>query len=381
MRRCLRFGGRRRLATSAEAARARALPERMRAVEVLPAMAGTKRPGADCLSVASCELPSVRRGEVLIRVSAAGVNRPDVMQRLGLYAPPKGHSQVLGLEVAGEVVALGPGENASGLAVGDAVVALANGGGYAEFTAVPCGQVLRRPAGLSDLEAAGIPETFFTVWHTLFQQSNLFGERLFESARLRAPSLLIHGGSSGIGTTAIQLARAFGARHIVATAGSDAKCAACTSLGATAALNYRSLGAAGAADLAPAVLEATGGEGVDLVLDMVVGGGYLQQNLDVLREGGRLAIIGFLGGAKGEVNMTKVLTKALTVSGCTLRSRSDALKAGIASDLRERVWPLLESREVRVVMDSSFPLEEAAKAHRRMEEGAHVGKIILEMGA
>jgi len=338
-------------------------------MQVTPPSEQGKRPGPESLVCAEVPVPAPKPGEVLVRVQAAGVNRPDVMQRLGLYAPPRGHSAILGLEVAGEVVAVGDGVKAH--AMGDRVCALTNGGGYAEFCAVPQGQALRIPTGLSMLEAACIPETFFTVWHNLFQQVDALGNRLFGNGR--RPSLLVHGGSSGIGTTAIQLALAFGAEHVFATAGSDAKCAACLDLGATRALNYND------GDFDRAVLEETEGRGVDAVLDMVVGKGYTQRNIDVLRTGGRITIIGFMGGAKAEINMTKVLTKGLTISGSTLRSRDDQVKASIATELSTQVWPLLERGALRVVMDRSFRFSDAALAHRRMEESGHVGKIGLVM--
>ncbi len=296
-------------------------------------------------------------GDVLIRVSAAGVNRPDLLQRQGKYPPPKGASDILGLEVAGTVIASGPG--AHRFRPGERVCALVNGGGYAELCAVPEGQVMPVPAGLSDVEAAALPETFFTVWANVFDDAKLLaGERL-----------LVHGGTSGIGTTAIQLGSALGAT-VFATAGSDAKVDACVRLGATQAFNYR------AGSFAEAVLAATGGEGVDVVLDMV-GGAYLAQNLRVLRAKGRLALIAFLGGSKTEVDLLPVLQKHLVVTGSLMRPRTAAEKAAIAARLEARVWPLLAARRIRPVIDSTFPLADAAKAHARLEEGGHVGKVVL----
>ena len=296
-------------------------------------------------------------GDVLIRVSAAGVNRPDLLQRQGKYPPPKGASDILGLEVAGTVIASGPG--AHRFRPGERVCALVNGGGYAELCAVPEGQVMPVPAGLSDVEAAALPETFFTVWANVFDDAKLLaGERL-----------LVHGGTSGIGTTAIQLGSALGAT-VFATAGSDAKVDACVRLGATQAFNYR------AGPFADAVLAATGGEGVDVVLDMV-GGAYLAQNLRVLRAKGRLALIAFLGGSKTEVDLLPVLQKHLVVTGSLMRPRTAPEKAAIAARLEARVWPLLAARRIRPAIDSTFPLADAAKAHARLEEGGHVGKVVL----
>jgi len=296
-------------------------------------------------------------GEVLIRVAAAGVNRPDVLQRQGLYPPPPGASDIPGLEVAGEVVAAGDG---AGWRVGDRVCALVAGGGYAEYCLAPGPQCLPVPAGLTLVEAAGIPETFFTVWTNVFERGRLApGE-----------TLLVHGGSSGIGTAAIPLARALGAR-VLATAGSAEKCAACAALGAERAINYREL------DFVAAVKEATGGRGVDVVLDMV-GGDYIPRNLECLAVEGRLVLIALPRGAKAEVSFAPVLFRRLTITGSSLRPRTVEQKGAIARALRERVWPLLESGRVRPVIHSRFPLAEAAAAHRLMESGAHIGKIVLE---
>ena len=304
-------------------------------------------------------LPEAKDGEVLIRVAAAGVNRPDVMQRAGSYPPPPGASDIPGLEVAGEVVALGP--DAEGISTGDRVCALANGGGYAEYCAVPASQCLPIPEGLDVVQGAALPETFFTVWTNVFDRGALqAGERF-----------LVHGGSSGIGTTAIQLANAFGA-SVYVTAGSEEKCAACRALGASEAFNYRER------DFVEDVLDATRGAGVDVILDMV-GGDYLARNLKCLAPGGRLVQIALLRGAKTEINLAAVMMNRLTLTGSTLRPRSAAEKAGIAAALERRVWPLLAAGSVLPVMHATFPLHEAADAHRLMESSAHIGKIVLEV--
>ena len=291
-------------------------------------------------------------GEVLIRVEAAGVNRPDVLQRAGKYPPPPGASPVLGLEVAGTIAAAAAD---SGWREEDRVCALVPGGGYAEYCVAPGPQCLPVPRGLSMEEAAGIPETFFTVWANVFQLGHLTaGERF-----------LVHGGTSGIGTTAIQLARAFGAT-VFATAGSDEKCRVCEQLGAERAINYKEH------DFAQGLPP------IDLVLDMV-GAAYTPRNLEVLAARGRLVQIAVQKGAEATVNLARVMQKRLTVTGSTMRPRPIAEKGGIASELRERVWPLLESGAVKMVVDRVFPLGEAAGAHRHMESGAHIGKIILSV--
>jgi NADPH2:quinone reductase len=302
--------------------------------------------GPEVLSVAEGPVPTPGPGEVLIRVAAAGVNRPDVVQRQGNYPAPAGHSQVLGLEVAGTV--------------GDRpVCALVNGGGYAEYVAVPEGQVLPVPAGLSLVEAAALPETCFTVWHNVFQRGHLqAGE-----------TLLVHGGTSGIGTVAIQLAKAFGAR-VIATAGSDEKCEACRALGADLAVNYKQQ------DFVEAAKAFTAGRGVELVLDMV-GGPYIQRNFRALGVEGRLVQIAFLQGSKVELDLMPVMLKRLTVTGSTMRSRSTEDKAAIARELEAKVWPLIAAGRVKPVIHASFTLEQAAEAHRLMESSAHVGKIVL----
>ena len=301
--------------------------------------------------------PEPGSGEVLIRVAAAGVNRPDVMQRRGQYAPPPGASDIPGLEVAGTIDAVGA--DVTEWQIGDRVCALVAGGGYAELCVAPAPQCLRVPTGMTLTDAAALPETFFTVWSNVFDRGQLkAGE-----------SVLIHGGSSGIGTTAIQLARAFGAR-VFATAGSAEKCAACEQLGAELAVNYRDT------DFVAAVRAATGGRGVDLILDMV-GGEYVSRNLDTLAVDGRLVQIAILGGAKAQINMLPILQRRLTVTGSTLRPRPVAEKGAIARALLERVWPLLESGAVRPVIFQTLPLQDASAAHRVMESSLHIGKLVL----
>ncbi|HET9692974.1 MAG TPA: NAD(P)H-quinone oxidoreductase, partial [Steroidobacteraceae bacterium] len=296
--------------------------------------------------------------EVLIRVHAAGVNRPDVAQRQGLYPPPPGASPILGLEVAGEVVAAG--DRAVGIPVGSAVCALANGGGYAEYCAVPAAQCLPWPRGFDAVRAAAVPETFFTVW------ANLFGHGRLAPGE----SVLVHGGTSGIGTTAIQLARAFGAR-VYATAGSPAKCAACVGLGAAAAFNYRT------EDFSARIAELTGGRGVDVVLD-IVGAPYFERNLASLAPDGRLVVVSTQQGPiVDRLDLFLVMRKRLTITGSTMRPRTTAQKAAIAADLRERVWPLLDAGSVAPVIHATYPFDRAGDAHRVMESSAHVGKLVL----
>jgi NADPH2:quinone reductase len=325
----------------------------MRAIEIM-------QPGPpEVLQPCERPLPVLKAGEVLIRVIAAGVNRPDVFQRLGQYPVPPGASDLPGLEVAGEIV---DGElGASFFKKGDLVCALVQGGGYAEFCAAPLEQCLPVPKGLSPLEAASLPETFFTVWSNVFQRAALQpGE-----------TLLVQGGSSGIGVTAIQLAKALGHR-VFATAGSEDKCQACVGLGAERAINYRT------EDFAAVVKELTGGKGVDVVLDMV-GGDYVKREIACLADDGRICLIALLGGARSEVDLGQVLRRRLTITGSTLRPRPVAFKAQIARELRERVWPLIEAGTIRPVIHSSFPLEQAAQAHALMESSAHVGKIMLQV--
>ena len=317
--------------------------------------------GPEVLTLGEAPTPTPGAGEVLIRVAAAGVNRPDVAQRQGKYPPPPGASPILGLEVAGTVSAVGPGVET--WRVGDTICALVNGGGYAEYCAVPAPQCLPVPARLSLAEAAALPETFFTVWANVFQRGHLAAGETF----------LVHGGSSGIGTTAIQLAHAFRAR-VFATAGSDAKCAACRGLGADMAINYRTQ------DFVAEVKRLTEGNGVDLILDMV-GGPYLARNVEALAMEGRLVQIAFLQGNRVELDLQPMMTKRLTITGSTLRPRSIAEKGQIAAELRAQVWPLLESGRVKPVVDRTFPLSEAPAAHARLEGGQHIGKIVLTVAA
>ena len=313
--------------------------------------------GPEVLRAAVRATPEPAHGEVLIEVAAAGVNRPDVLQRQGGYPPPPGASDIPGLEVAGTIVALGAGVLAH--SIGDRVCALVTGGGYAGYCPAPAAQVLPVPAGLDMIEAAALPETFFTVWTNVFDRGRLQpGERF-----------LVHGGSSGIGTVAIQLARAFEAR-VFATAGSADKCAACERLGAERAINYRD------EDFVEVAKALTGGVGLDLILDMV-GGDYVQRNFAALATEGRLVQIAFLAGAKVELNLMALMLKRLTLTGATLRARAIEDKAAIADALRARVWPLLESGRMRPVIDSTMPLAAAAQAHERMESGRHIGKIVL----
>jgi len=316
------------------------------------------RPGPpDVLRPARRPVRPPGEGELLLRVAAAGVNRPDLLQREGKYPPPPGTTDVPGLEVAGTVAAVGPG--VGGWSDGDAACALVAGGGYAEYCLAPAPQCLPVPRGLSPVEAAALPEALFTVWTNVFERGRLApGE-----------TLLVHGGASGIGTTAIQLARALGAT-VLATAGTAEKCAACERLGALRAIHYRE------EDFAAVAKEATGGRGVDVILDMV-GGSYVPRDLDCLAPEGRLVLIALLGGSRAEVDLRLVLQRWLTLTGSTLRSRSVEEKGRIAEKLRERVWPLLESGAVAPVIDSTFPLAEAKEAHRRLEAGGHVGKIVL----
>jgi putative PIG3 family NAD(P)H quinone oxidoreductase len=327
------------------------MPETMRAIEI------TQPGGPDVLQPTERPMPQAGPGQVVLKVAFAGVNRPDALQRAGMYAPPPTASDLPGLEASGEVVALGAG--VSDLRIGDLVCALLPGGGYAEYVATPAAHCLPVPKGMGMKEAACLPETFFTVWSNVFMRGGLkAGERF-----------LVHGGSSGIGTTAIQLAHVKGAR-VFATAGTDAKCAACAELGAEAAINYRDM------DFVD-VMQAEGG--ADLILDMV-GGGYIPRNLKALAEDGRLVQIAFLQGPKAEVNFATLMTRRLTMTGSTLRPQSDLAKARIAQELRREVWPLLESGQVAPVMDSSYTLDQASEAHARMETSGHIGKIVLSVG-
>lgn len=327
----------------------------MRAIEI------TQPGGPEVLKPCERPVPQLKPGEVLIRVLAAGVNRPDVFQRLGQYPVPPGASDLPGLEVAGEIVDGDLGD--SGFGKGDLVCALVQGGGYAEYCAAPLAQCLPVPRGLTPLEAAALPETFFTVWSNVFQRAAL----------AEGESLLVQGGSSGIGTTAIQLATALGHR-VFATAGSQDKCRACEDLGAERAIDYKT------EDFAAVVKELTNGKGVDVVLDMV-GGDYVAREISCLADDGRIVVIALLGGAKANVDLGQVLRRRLTITGSTLRPRPVAFKAQIARELRERVWPLLEAGRIKPVIYKTFPLEAAADAHALMESSAHVGKIMLNVAA
>ena len=315
-------------------------------------------------------MPTLKPGEVLIKVAASGVNRPDVFQRKGGYAPPPGASDLPGLEVAGEIVdaaegAFDPKHNPFGLKKGDRVCALLAGGGYAEFAAAPLEQCLPVPKGLSDIEAASLPETFFTVWSNVFERAHLgAGENGAEE------TLLIQGGSSGIGVTAIQIAKALGHRVFV-TAGTDDKCRACEDLGAERAINYKT------EDFVEVVKSLTNDRGVDVILDMVAGG-YVPRELSALADGGRLVIIALLGGAKAEVNLSDVLRRRLTITGSTLRPRSIDFKAKIAAQLKARVWPLVEEGRIKPIVYRVLPARQAAQAHALMESGEHIGKIVLD---
>ncbi len=326
------------------------MTQMMRAVEI------TAPGGPDVLQLTERPVPEPGNGQVIIKTAYAGVNRPDALQRAGAYDPPPGASDLPGLEASGEVVAVGSGVD--NVAVGDQVCALLPGGGYAEYVATPAAHCLTVPAGMGLKEAACLPETFFTVWSNVFTRGGLkAGERF-----------LVHGGSSGIGTTAIQLANAFGAR-VFATAGSDEKCTACVKLGAEKAINYRD-------EDFVAAMRSEGG--ANLILDMV-GGDYIPRNIKALAEDGRLIQIAFLQGPMVEVNFALMMVKRLTLTGSTLRPQSDLAKAQIAQELREAVWPLLEAGKVAPVMDSEFDLAEAAAAHTRMESSGHIGKIVLNV--
>lgn len=328
------------------------LPNQMRYID-LPSFGGP-----EVMTIATGPLPVVRAGEILVRVEASGVNRPDVQQRKGAYPPPKDASPILGLEIAGEVVAIG--EGVSEFKVGDKVCALANGGAYAQYCAVPAGQALPWPKGYDAVKAAALCETFFTVWANLFQMAGL----------TEGESVLIHGGSSGIGTTAIQLAKAFGAT-VYTTVGSEEKRAACEKLGAKRAINYKT------EDFAEVVKAETGGIGVDAVLDMI-GADYLEKNLSVLAKDGCLSIIAFLGGNLAEkVNLATIMVKRLTVTGSTMRPRTAEEKRAIRDDLQSQVWPLLEAGTVAPVIHSVLPFDQVAEAHRLMETSSHIGKIVL----
>ncbi len=326
----------------------------------MTAIAISKPGGPEVLVPEQRPVPRPSPGEVLLKVEAAGVNRPDVMQRRGLYPPPAGASDIPGLEIAGTVVALG--EGASRFKIGDCLCALVSGGGYAEYCTAPEATCLPIPTGLSAPEAAALPETVFTVWSNVFERGGLkAGEWL-----------LVHGGSSGIGTTAIQLAKAFGARVIV-TAGSDEKCDACLKLGADVAVNYNTK------DFVPEVKSATAGKGANVILD-IIGGPYIQKNYEAAAVDGRIVQIAFQKGSKAEVDFMRVMLKRLTHTGSTLRSRPLSEKAALSAAVVEKVWPLVTAGTVRPVMDQGFPLKDAAAAHARMDSSAHIGKIVLTVG-
>ncbi len=327
------------------------IPETMKCIEI------PEPGGPDALKLGTRPIPEPGHGEVLVKVASAGVNRPDVMQRQGGYPPPPGASDIPGLEIAGIVAKVGAG--VVEWREGDEVCALVTGGGYAEYCPTPAAQVLPVPRGIGLEHAGGLPETFFTVWTNVFDRAGLrAGEKL-----------LVHGGSSGIGTTAIQMASQLGAR-VFATAGSKEKCDACLELGAERAVNYRE------EDFLEVLKEPTGG--MDVILDMVAGD-YVQKNISLLRPEGRLVHIAFLGGHKVELNLMPTMLKRLSVLGSTLRPQSIEAKTNIAHSLREKVWPLIENGRIRPVVDSTFPLADAVKAHERIDGGAHIGKIILTM--
>jgi NADPH2:quinone reductase len=327
------------------------IPQNMRAVEI------AKPGGPEVLRLAQRPVPAPKANEILIKVAAAGVNRPDVLQRTGNYPVPPDASDLPGLEVAGEVVAAGAG--AKMYKAGDKVCALVHGGGYAEYCVAPEVQALPLPKGLSLVEAASLPETFFTVWGNVYERGGLApGE-----------SLLVQGGTSGIGVTAIQMARATGNR-VFATAGSDEKCAACVRLGAEKAINYRTQ------DFAAEIRAATGGKGVDVILDMV-GGDYVPKELKCLADDGRLVFIAFLRGHKSELDINEVMRRRLVITGSTLRPRPVEFKGYLARNLREKIWPLIEAGKIRPEIFKTFPLAQAADAHRLMESSQHIGKLVL----
>ena len=328
------------------------LPKNMTVVAIV------KPGGPEVLRPATRQLPEPGYKQILIKNASVGVNRPDALQRAGSYAPPPGASDLPGLESAGVVVATGAG--VARHETGDSVTALLPGGGYAEYSLTHEDHALGIPDGLSMEQASALPETYFTVWSNVFQRGSLKAGEVF----------LVHGGSSGIGTTAIQLADAFGAR-VFATAGSEEKCRACEKLGAELAINYKE------ADFVEAVKEATGGAGVDLILDMV-GGDYIPRNIRTLADDGRLVQIAFLRGPKAELNFARLMTRRLTITGSTLRPQSDLAKSRIADGLRTHVWPLLSRGRVAPVMDSEFDLVDAAKAHARLESSVHIGKIVMK---
>lgn len=328
-----------------------AVPQTMTAISI------TTPGGPEVLQPVSVPVPQPKAGQILVKVAAAGVNRPDVQQRMGAYPPPKDASPLPGLEISGEVVAVGA--DAPRWKIGDKVCALVNGGGYAEYCIAEETAALPIPAGLDMTQAGAVPETYFTVWHNVFERGGLQAGEWF----------LVHGGSSGIGTTAIQLAKAFGAK-VLATAGSEDKCEAMRQLGCDRAINYKT------EDFVAAAREATGGAGVNVILDMV-GGTYTDKNIVIAAEDGRIVQIATLGGAEVTISAARLMMKRLTLTGSTLRPRTRAVKAGMARALETKVWPLFAQGKLKVVMDSTFPLAKAADAHRRLETSQHVGKIVL----
>jgi NADPH2:quinone reductase len=331
-----------------------ALPKHMQAISIT-------EPGTpDVLQLVTLPLPEPKPEEVLIKVAAAGVNRPDVLQRMGRYPVPPGASPLLGLEVAGTVAAVG--DVSSGWKIGDTVCALTPGGGYAEYCVAPASNCLPVPHGLTATQAASLPETFFTVWSNVFDRGRLRPGETF----------LVQGGASGIGVTAIQMVHALGHR-VFATAGSDDKCRTCESLGAERCVNYKT------ADFVEVVKSLTDGRGVDVILDMV-GGDYVPRELDLLAEDGRLIFIAFLRGPKGNFDINRLMRRRLTITGSTLRPRSAEFKAAIAQSLRQKIWPLIERERIRAVVHATFPLAEAGRAHALMESGQHIGKIVLTVG-
>lgn len=325
--------------------------------EMMTAMAITGKGGPEVLQATTLAVPRPGDGEVLIKVHAAGLNRPDVLQRKGLYPAPKGHSELPGLEVAGTVAALG--KNAERFKIGDSVMALVNGGGYAQYCLADERATIAKPAALSFQDAAAIPETFFTVWHNVFERGGLQpGE-----------SFLVHGGTSGIGVTAIQLAKAFGSK-VYATAGSAEKCDACIKLGADRAINYTT------EDFAEIIKAETGGKGVDVILDMV-GGDYIERNIKSLADDGRMVNIAYQKGSSATIDFMRVMLKRLTITGSTLRIRSAEVKGRIARAIESKVLPLVAEGQIKIPVDSTFELQDAAAAHSRMESSQHIGKIVL----
>jgi NADPH:quinone reductase len=324
---------------------------------IMTAVAIDGKGGQEVLRPVEIDVPTPGRGQILIAVAAAGVNRPDIQQRIGAYPPPAGHSPLPGLEVAGEVVALGA--DVERWKIGDRVAALVNGGGYAQYCLAEDAVALPIPRGLDMRRAAALPETVFTVWNNVFERGGLKAGEWF----------LVHGGTSGIGVTAIQLAKGFGAK-VIATAGSADKCKACRRLGADVAIDYRS------EDFVEVVRRVTDRRGVDVILDMV-GGDYAERNIVAVAEDGRIVQIATLGGADAKINLARLMMKRVTLTGSTLRPRTREVKAGFAVAIEKRVWPLIEAGKFEVVIDSAFPLREAAQAHRRMETSQHIGKIVL----